>query len=174
MNNIRQNLDLTKLVTVLIVAFYFIYCLSNENWHIIDSVDLIIHEAGHWIFIFFGEFVQVLGGSLNQVLIPLIFSIYFLIKRDYYSASIVLIWFGYNLVNVSVYAGDAYYMRLPLLGGDGVIHDWNYILTKINLLDYYRAIAGILKSIGIFAIIFGIIGGCATSRKTVDFGHSLC
>ncbi len=174
MNKIRQNLDLTKLVMVLIVSSYFIYCLSNENWHIIDSVDLIIHEAGHWIFIFFGQFIQVLGGSLNQVLIPLIFSIYFLIKKDYYSASIVLIWFGYNLVNVSVYIGDAYFMRLPLLGGDGVIHDWNFILSKLNLLKYCGLVAGIIKSLGIFVIIFGIVGGCVTSRKSVDFRPSLC
>ena len=160
MNNyIRQNIDLTKLFFLMIISFYFIYCLNYSSWHLIDSVDLIIHEAGHWIFIIFGEFVQVLGGSLNQLIIPLIFVGYFIIKKDFYSASILFIWFGYSLINVSVYIADAYYMRLPLLGGDGVIHDWNYILSSINLLRFYNSIANVVKAIGIFSIIIGILGG---------------
>ncbi len=38
----------------------------------LHGVNLVFHEAGHLIFGFFGQFVGVLGGSLNQVLIPAI------------------------------------------------------------------------------------------------------
>ena len=38
----------------------------------IHGIDLVFHEAGHVIFGFFGEFLAVLGGSLTQVLMPMI------------------------------------------------------------------------------------------------------
>ena len=37
---------------------------------ILDGANLIFHEAGHILFLFFGESLQALGGSLIQVAIP--------------------------------------------------------------------------------------------------------
>jgi hypothetical protein len=52
---------------------------------------------------------------------------------------------------------DALYMNLPLLGGDSVIHDWNYILGKFNLLNQAHLLGSITRTIGIFVIITGAV-----------------
>ena len=43
---------------------------SGVILNFLHLIDLVFHEAGHVIFAFFGRFIAVLGGSLNQVLIP--------------------------------------------------------------------------------------------------------
>jgi hypothetical protein len=147
-----------KLVAGLIFAWYFLSsALTPDKWHFIDNVDLIIHEAGHWIFIIFGQFMSVLGGSLTQIAIPFIFVLYFYFKKDIYSASILAMWCGYNIVNVAHYLSDSVYMRLPLLGGESSIHDWNYILSSLNLLNQTSSIASVINAIGIFVIVIGAV-----------------
>lgn len=145
-----------RLVVALIFAWYFLSsALSTSDWHFIDNVDLIIHEAGHWIFIFFGQFISILGGSLTQVLIPIIFVSYFFLKKDYFSTSLLSMWVGYNIVNVAVYMSDSVKMNLPLLGGESSIHDWNYIFSALNILNQSSWIASIINALGIFVVIAG-------------------
>lgn len=147
-----------RVIPVAVLLWYFLNsALHSQDWHFIDGVDLIIHESGHWIFIFFGQFVSILGGSLIQVIIPTVFVLYFFFRRDFFSASVLLMWLGYNFVNISVYMADAVRMQLPLLGGDFVIHDWNYIFNALGLLEYSGAIAGLVRIIGIFVIITGAV-----------------
>jgi hypothetical protein len=146
-------LNKTRFTIAIIVSAYFIYyCLTFKDWHFLDNFNLIIHEAGHIVFMFFGTFVQILGGSLFQILVPVIFVLYFYRQREYFSASLVLFWVGQSLINVSVYASDALYMQLPLLGGDSSIHDWNYILQTTNLLKYSKEIGFGIYSLGILSI----------------------
>ncbi|MFA6294838.1 MAG: hypothetical protein WC666_00250 [Candidatus Paceibacterota bacterium] len=147
-----------RLIMTIILGLYFFNCISNLNdWHFIDNVDLIIHEAGHSIFIFFGEFIQMLGGSILQVFVPLIFANYFFFRKEFFSASLLLLWVGYNIINVSVYMGDAIVQQLPLLGGDSSMHDWNYLLSQLNLLSYTNTLAYLTYSIGIFVVITAIV-----------------
>ena len=43
----------------------------------VHNVNLVFHEAGHWIFGVFGnDTLSILGGSLNQVLIPLVVTLF--------------------------------------------------------------------------------------------------
>lgn len=156
--------DYWRLAGIIILGLYFLNCsLHPGDWHFIDSVDLIIHEAGHWIFMFFGEFIAALGGSLNQVLIPAIFAAYFCLRRDLYSASILLLWVGYSIVNVSVYMGDAVKMQLPLLGGDSSTHDWNYLLATTHLLGYTDFLSSVTYATGLFLIIGAVAWGIRES-----------
>ncbi len=97
-------------------------------------MNLVFHEAGHLIFGFFGQFIAVLGGSLNQVLIPAICVGAFLRTRQYASAAVALFWTGQSLADVAVYAADGRAMALPLLA-EGLIHDWNYLLGTTGLLQ---------------------------------------
>ena len=150
--------DYAKAIFAIIITWYFIYCLrSLENSHIVTIVNLIIHEAGHSILFFFGQFIQVLGGSLFQVFVPLIFAIYFLIQEDIYSSGIILLWVGESVIEVSRYAGDAILMQLPLLGGDNVIHDWNWLLFNTNLLQHTALVASIIFTVGVLIMIGGFM-----------------
>lgn len=65
----KNKLNLAKLlVAILLIWFYFFYSAQDnklDNWTIIDSVDLVFHEAGHTIFFMFGELFRVLAGSFT-------------------------------------------------------------------------------------------------------------
>ncbi len=151
------------IVTALLGAYYLWYAFGDPlhnfaNWNIVDDVDLIIHEAGHFVFMFFGNFIHVLGGSLMQILIPIIFAGYFFwYRREYFSGSVILFWVAQNIINVSVYMGDSVVQQLPLLGGDGVIHDWNYLLSHTGLLGFTDVLSRATYGVGVMLVIAAIV-----------------
>ncbi len=143
--DVKQSVQIGVL---LLVALYFFYTASNPgSWHFLDSVDLIFHEAGHFIFFFLGDFIQMAGGTIMQILVPLVCVLHFYVHKQYYTACLVTFWLGQSFINVSVYARDAVAMQLPLLGGG--IHDWNYMLSSLGLLEYTEGIAHSIFFIGI-------------------------
>jgi hypothetical protein len=55
----------------------------------IHGPNLIFHEAGHVIFMPFGEFTMILGGSLMQCIVPAVIVYVFLVREsDPYAASV--------------------------------------------------------------------------------------
>ena len=64
-----------------------------------------------------------------------------------------MIWLGENLINISVYAADARAKALPLLGGEKVYHDWNYLLAEINMLEYDQTFGAVFYGAGIIFFI---------------------
>ncbi len=133
-------------IFLIVVSLYFLYAASTPyEFHFIDGANLLIHEGGHAVTRLFGEFICVLSGSGFQVLVPLLFCGYFYMQREKVAAWICLLWAGESLHNVSIYAGDAQTMVLPLVGGDGTFHDWNYLLTVTGLLPYTDVVALTLR-----------------------------
>ncbi len=111
------------------------------------NVNLVFHEAGHWIFRPFGEFMTILGGTLGQLLMPLIVIIALIRQNhDNFGASLGLWWFAQSMMDVAPYANDARAGQLMLLGGvtgqdmPGV-HDWHNILSVLGLLHHDHRIA---------------------------------
>ncbi|MCW1891773.1 MAG: hypothetical protein KIH65_000830 [Candidatus Uhrbacteria bacterium] len=146
-----------KLSGFILACVYFIYCITHLSaWHFIDGVNLIIHEAGHIVFAPFGTFLQTLGGSFLQVFVPFVFTYYFWRQNLFVESSIVLLWVGQNLVNVSVYAGDAIAMQLELLGGDVTGHDWHNLLVMTGLLPHTALISHLIYGAGIITVIAAI------------------
>jgi len=155
--------DVFKIGTLIILGLYFLNAsLIPEKWTFLDGVNLIFHEAGHVLFMFFGQFLAIAGGSITQILIPVVFFVYFFLNRMYFSAYVILFWVGHNFISVSVYAGDAIKQSLPLLGGESVTHDWNYLLSTLNMLDFAPVISGLFFWTGVIlyfmAVFFGIYG----------------
>jgi hypothetical protein len=147
-----------KLILAVLFIFYFGWiALDPMQGSFLDNVDLPIHEFGHLLFRLLGEFMMVAGGSLFQVIFPLVFVGYFAWQRSYYSAAIVLFWVGQSILNVWVYAADAVVMRLVLTSGftgsEGSFHDWNYLLTSTGLLSSTKTVAGIIRFVGTLVII---------------------
>lgn len=65
-------------------------------------INLPFHEAGHLLFIPFGRFMMILGGSLGQVLMPLVCLATFLVKtRDPFGASVALWWVAESLMDLA-------------------------------------------------------------------------
>lgn len=121
---------------------------------VLHHVNLIIHEAGHPLFGILGEFMGLLGGSLLQVLVPAVLTGYFFLTKQRFAGAIALWWIGQNLLDVSFYIKDAQERMIPLLGGEAVLHDWHFLLLKMNLLPLDDAIAGVVYSLGI--LVYGV------------------
>lgn len=156
----------TKLIVAVIAGTYFLWCAYDPyQWHLIDGVNLVIHEAGHLFFRPFGEFMMIAGGSLLQVIMPSLFVGYFWYHKNFYSAALVLFWVGESILNVSVYAGDSLALELPLLGGQDSVHDWNYMLTSLNLLPATAKIAGTIRLLGTVLIILACVGAYMYSGR---------
>ena len=124
-------------------------------WIFLDNANLIFHEAGHWIFSPFGEFIYILGGSLNQLLIPLIVFIAFWRQEDRYSAGFALFWLGESANNLSYYIADARAQQLPLISDDA-LHDWHWLLNYLNLLPQDTLFGNIVRFLGLLAMLGGI------------------
>ncbi len=155
-----------KLAVAVIATLYFFWCAFDPyQWHFIDGVNLVIHEAGHVVFSPLGEFMMIAGGSLFQLIIPAGFWAYFLYQRQQYSAALVLFWVGESILNVSVYAADAQALQLPLLGGGDSMHDWNYLLTSLNLLQSTAVVAIVLRGLGTSVILLAALRSIRFARK---------
>jgi hypothetical protein len=127
-------------------------------------INLTFHEAGHVIFMPFGRFMMILGGTLGQILMPMICLGTFLIKtRDPFGASVALWWTAESLMDIAPYINDARAMDLMLLGGitgketDG--HDWNNILMMLNLLEWDHRLAHLTYNIGILLMLGSLLWG---------------
>ena len=164
--------DPLKLIFAGIASAYFLWCAYDPyQWHLIDGVNLLIHEAGHIIFRPFGEFMMIAGGSLFQVIMPALFVGYFWYNEKYYSAALVLFWVGESILNVSVYAGDSIVLQLPLLGGEDTLHDWNYMLTSLNLLSSTSQIAGAIRFLGTILIVLAGLGSFKFATKSYSLSE---
>lgn len=158
--------DTFKTVVAVLAGLYFSWCAYDPyRWHLIDGVNLVIHEAGHVVFMPFGELLTVAGGSLFQVIVPAVFVGYFFRRGQIYSAALVLFWVGESLLNVSVYAGDALELKLPLLGGEDSIHDWNHLLSSNGLLPATHRIAAAIRIAGTLAIFAAIFLSLRHARR---------
>lgn len=152
-----------KLIIAAVFTVYFFWCAYNpEAAYFTHLINLPIHEAGHILFRIFGEFMGIAGGSLLQILVPIIFFGYFVYHQKPFSASIVLFWVANNFLDVYVYANDAVVMQLPLLSGltgaEGGFHDWNYLLTETNLLDKTNLIAKSFRFAGTLLTVVAAAG----------------
>jgi hypothetical protein len=138
--------------------------------------DLVFHEAGHLIFSPLGQFMSVLGGSLMQVLIPVVAAVAFL-RRDepeLFGASICVWWAGQNLVDLAPYIADARALQLVLLGGrtgaevEG--HDWEYILTRLRMTHLDVTLGRITHAAGILVMVVSLVFGGRLAMRTLRRG----
>lgn len=140
---------------ILLTIWTYHLLLDTRPWIFIDGVNLLFHEAGHLIFIFGGQFLSFLGGTITQLGIPFLIGIYFWINKKYFELYFCLFWFGDNLINVSTYIKDAQSQTLDLVGGQ--VHDWNAILTGLHLLSWDQTIGSTFYFLGLLCLITSII-----------------
>lgn len=125
-------------------------------------INLPFHEAGHLLFMPLGRFMMFLGGTLGQILMPIVCLVTFLVKtRDPFGASVALWWTAENFMDVAPYINDARTLDLLLLGGvtgketDG--HDWENILSMLGWLPYDHGIAHFSYNLGILFMLLSFI-----------------
>ena len=159
-------------VTVYVLLFiwgaYFILLdfRSNEIGNsFMHRVDLVFHEAGHVLFIPFGQFMGILGGTLGQLLMPVVVGAALVLKNDdNFGGSVGLWWLGQSLMDCAPYIADARALQLMLLGGGtGAdrpgMHDWQNILGDLNLLQHDVRIAAAVDVLGSAVMLLSFAWG---------------
>lgn len=147
--------------------------VAGSRVPLLGFFDLGMHELGHLVTMPLPQPLTAAAGSLTQILVPLGLAAYFLLRRrELLSAALCVAWCGANLYDVAVYVADAPYQRLPLLGGDNVIHDWAYLLGPdvMNALSSADELALALRGLGIVAFLTATgIALWAVPRRTWEW-----
>lgn len=137
--------------------------LTYEPWGphsilgVIDGANFLFHEAGHFIFIILGPFMTILGGSLNQVLIPVICAVAFWRQGQRGASAAAVFWAGESLTGVAMYAYDGRARLMPLHGGlDPSAHDWFQLLTRLGLLDRAELVGGLFFAVAIVMLVVAL------------------
>lgn len=161
---------LFKRILIFLVGAYFIYGgLKPCGRWLVNSADLALHEGGHVIFGAFGEYLGMWGGTLMQLLFPLMIAIHFFRRGDDFSAHVILCWFGQNFFHIAPYIKDARTEALPLIGGG--IHDWHFILGRAGLLNMDQWIGNGVWGIGVTVIAYSIFMGMLNAGEEKDDGR---
>lgn len=151
---------------------FYLQWLKKENYFsFLDYINLAFHEAGHLFLGFFGRFVMFLGGSLFQLLLPVLCMLQLRRKNSNIGWQLCLFWLGESLLNISVYAGDAIKQDLPLVGGGE--HDWTYLLTELGLIAHTSAVSRAIFLLGSAVIFYSfyLIGLDAKNREPLEVGE---
>lgn len=136
------------------------------------------HELGHFIFGRYGTFACVAGGTILELLVPLVFIIYFFFTARFFSAALSVSWLGETVIFVAVYMATAisqegeYYMPGEgMVSADsypGLVTDWNYLFNQLGVLRYAPEIAAATYRLGFVIVLLGIALAALNSRKGTD------
>lgn len=140
------------------ISFAWIYpypCFLSPFFFLIDNFLLIVHEAGHTFFGFFGwRFLTILGGTLFQILLPLMIFLYGWWNHQRLVGQIGLLLTAFSWIESSAYAADAVARRMPLIGNlPKSAHDFYNLFTMRGVLDDYMFYAWMMYWIGIITLI---------------------
>jgi hypothetical protein len=132
------------------LMFYFLFLLyaaaSTSGFLIIDYVNLMIHEGGHFFFSWFGDTIRILGGTLGELIVPLLCFAYFWWKRETTAVAFCSFWFFENFLYIGTYMSDARVSALPLVGADD--SDWTILFTQWNILIHDQQIGHTMRALG--------------------------
>lgn len=136
------------------ITYSFPFPVNIEKF-LINNFLLIVHEAGHTFFSIFGSrIITIIGGSLNEILLPLLIVIFTLFNRYIKGTQFSLYLLGTAWFSVAFYVADGSERKLPLIGNLGKeSHDWYNILRHWNLLESDGSIALVMVIIGTFIYI---------------------
>ena len=135
---------------------FYVVLIGNAllGGHLFQWFDLVfvpIHEGGHLLFRFFGEWIMVAGGTFLQLFVPFALAVYFAFRRQAPGTAFCTFFFFEQFLPISIYMADARSQSLPLLtAGDSedVIHDWFYLFSHAGLLQHDSQIGSLFRFLG--------------------------
>jgi hypothetical protein len=145
--------------TLVFLAFLAYAFRNTTGFLFIDSANLVVHEAGHLLFGWFGSSIGIWGGTLLQWLVPLLLAAFFFVQREPAGFAFCMFVFFENWLYTAAYMADARAMTLPLVtvgDPDGAVHDWHFIFSQLGVLSHDTAIAALTRSggwIGMMAVV---------------------
>lgn len=148
-----QPVSRTALIGWSIFYAFVLYELisGGEFPKYMDLVFVPVHEGGHLVFGWLGQFIAVAGGTILQLAAPAMLAIYFVFRRQPQGVTFCTFFLFEQFGPIATYMADARAQELPLLtvgSGDDVIHDWNYLFGKLGVLAHDTQIASAMRVIG--------------------------
>jgi len=130
------------------LGLFFLLLFKSEAGFVfvVDHANLLFHEAGHPLIGFFSQRLEPYGGTIGQLVFPVVLAVSFWRKDQPLPLAAAAIWFFENWLNIARYMADARALQLPLVGGGD--HDWNTILHQWDILIYDTRIAAAIRTIG--------------------------
>jgi len=142
----------------IVLALYLLFLLyawrDDSGFLFLDFVNLPIHEAGHYFFTWFGHTIMILGGTLGELIVPLLCALFFFYHRQTYGLAFSLFWFFENFLYIGTYMADARTLVLPLVNSDE--SDWTILFDQWGVLVYDQKIGHFTRQIGwlgMFAVV---------------------
>jgi len=147
------------LLLIVLIYFGFRHLVNPFYSSIFGGINLGIHELGHIIFSFGGQFITIAGGTILQLAAPLICAAIFVFQPDYFAVCVCGVWLSTNFYNVATYVGDARAQMLPLVsvGGGDAIHDWHYIFSRMHILSWDTGIAAFIRFLAFISMWGSIV-----------------
>jgi hypothetical protein len=128
-------------------AFLLLVFWSEPGFvFLLDHANLLFHEAGHPAVGLFSRRLTVYGGTMGQLVFPVVLAVSFWRKGESLSFAASVVWFFENWLNIARYMADARAQVLPLVGGGE--HDWGDIFGRWNVLAHDTQIASVVRAGG--------------------------
>lgn len=141
----------SRVASIAWIVFYVLFLLyaaaNSSGFLIIDYVNLIIHEGGHFFFSWFGRTIMILGGTLGELIVPLLCAVFFWWKRETTAVAFCSFWFFENFLYIGTYMSDSRTAALPLVGG-GEDSDWTLLFTQWDVLLHDQQIGATIRALG--------------------------
>ncbi len=152
---------------------YSFWLVFAYEYHFIDHVNLLLHEAGHVLFSPFGNTLQFLGGTISQLFFPAAFAVHFWRGDRKFEAGVGAVWFAESLMYTAAYMGDARARILPLVGGG--IHDWHWLFSRWGVLAGAESIAGFFHFVASVLLVASLVFMYRqiVSRPVADAGRAV-
>lgn len=140
------------------ISYSFPFPVNVEKFFL-NNFLLIVHEAGHTFFSIFGSrIITILGGSLNEILLPMLIVIFTIFNRFIKATQFSLYLLGSAWFSVAFYAADGGQRQLPLIGNLGKeSHDWYNLLYHFDMLESDMEIALAFVTIGIIIYLAALL-----------------
>jgi hypothetical protein len=134
-------------VCLTLYLFFLWYAWRTESGFLfLDYANLMIHEAGHMFFGWCGYTIMILGGTLGELIVPMICAAFFIFHRQTYGVAFSLFWFFENFLYIGTYMTDARTAALPLVNSDE--SDWTILFGQWNVLASDQKIGQFTRQIG--------------------------
>jgi hypothetical protein len=152
----------TRLGGAIVLSLYLLFLLyawrDESGFLFLDYANLVIHEGGHPFFSYFGHTLMILGGTLGELIVPLLCASFFFFHRQTYGLAFSLFWFFENFLYIGNYMSDARTLIRPLVNSDQ--SDWTILFDQWGVLPYDQKIGHFTRQIGWFGM-FAVIAWLA-------------
>ena len=129
--------------------------VTADAWvFVLDHANLALHEAGHPLVGLLSARLAVYGGTLFQLLFPMLCAHHFRRGRQAPGWAASLLWLADSVMNVGRYMKDARAQQLPLVGGGD--HDWTEIFSRWGVLAHDVGIGNGTRLLGLALAVYAL------------------